>query len=114
MGRIYRTCADCGHQFYISDKDQNFFNNRCTCGHDKRQHDPDYSPSCEKCDCEFFAGLELPKRCFGCRRKTKIAAQEEIAKSEPNPNGGTVEFFTEEPSHWTERHSVRARKGNKS
>lgn len=48
MANIYKVCKQCGSNFYITDKDQNFFNEK---------------------------GLELPKRCFTCRKQNKRAQE---------------------------------------
>jgi len=44
MAKIYRQCVQCSSDFYVNDNDQVYF--------------------AEK-------GLELPKRCFSCRKKNK-------------------------------------------
>ena len=44
MAKIYRQCVQCGNDFYINDDDQVYFVQK---------------------------GLELPKRCYACRKKNK-------------------------------------------
>jgi predicted RNA-binding Zn-ribbon protein involved in translation (DUF1610 family) len=47
--KIYKACVSCGVQFYINERDQRFF---------ASQVDPRTGNQ-----------LELPKRCFSCRKK---------------------------------------------
>ena len=49
MPKIYRECIQCESDFYITEKDQDFFNAK---------------------------SLELPKRCWPCRMKNRKEAQE--------------------------------------
>ena len=116
MSKIYKTCVQCDHDFYISEKDQEFFASR---------------------------ELEMPKRCWSCRqqnRKTKQAAIDEQATQtwedrpsnqrsrarsprqadppprqptshEDNPNGGTVEFFVPVDNDWTQRYRTNDNSG---
>ena len=51
--KLYRKCADCGGDFYITEKDQKFF--------EARQ-------------------LALPKRCWSCRQKNKAQAEKALAE----------------------------------
>jgi hypothetical protein len=51
MPNIYRECKQCNCSFYITEKDQAFFNEK---------------------------GLEFPKRCFTCRKKNKKSQEEAV------------------------------------
>jgi hypothetical protein len=53
MPKLYRECKQCQNEFYITDRDQQYFTSR---------------------------DLELPKRCWSCRQRNKREAQQEIAK----------------------------------
>jgi hypothetical protein len=108
MPKIYKVCVQCEHDFYISEKDQDFFSSR---------------------------ELEFPKRCWSCRQKNrKERAEEAAAANQPerrrdrvpppvqqqNPNGGLVEFFTtsedrtDEPKPSVRRGKRRHRGGERS
>jgi ribosomal protein L33 len=49
MPKIYKECIQCESDFYVTEKDQSFFKDK---------------------------GLELPKRCWHCRKKNKEEAAE--------------------------------------
>jgi hypothetical protein len=107
MGVIYRDCIQCGSEFYIKEKDQDFFLNKCRCGHSRRDHDP----QCHNCACDEFSPLEFPKRCWRCRQKNKkdaarAQADQRQAERRARDNGnrqprrapqqGVVEVFVED------------------
>lgn len=67
MPRLYRECVQCQHDFYISDKDQEFFASR---------------------------ELELPKRCWTCRKQNRDEAnQQKQEQAEQAANTGVTEVF---------------------
>lgn len=55
MPRLYRECVQCEHDFYISDKDQEFFASR---------------------------NLELPKRCWACRKSNRSENAARVVEQE--------------------------------
>lgn len=86
MPTIYRECIQCNADFYITEKDQRFFESR---------------------------DLELPKRCWKCRQENKRKAEAARAAQQaeerqqrgngnrrrsraPQQAGGVVEFFVED------------------
>ena len=109
MPKIYRECVQCQHDYYISEKDQVFFEGR---------------------------ELELPKRCWSCRKKNRVESQQKVQQdnwdNRPNnqrrrsrapqspqqfdADGGLVEFFTStEPEQsdsedWTDQYRPDQRK----
>lgn len=66
--RVYRLCAQCGGEFYIKGEDQRFFAAR---------------------------NLELPKRCFKCRKENKAVANQQIAETGVADNYRSV--WSDEP-----------------
>lgn len=60
--KLYRRCADCGGDFYITDRDQAYFMKR---------------------------GLELPKRCWACRQRNKQEREAAIAAQEAQEGQAT-------------------------
>jgi len=96
MTKIFKLCVQCEHDFYISEKDQEFFLSR---------------------------ELEFPKRCWSCRQKNRKERAEEAAtqpdrrrdrvppplpeaSTQQTPNGGLVEFFTStEDDHWADHNT---------
>lgn len=56
MARIYQNCLSCQREFYITDKDQEFFK-RLALEHERELH--------------------LPKRCYRCRKQRREDAESE-------------------------------------
>lgn len=52
--KLYRECVQCGNNFYIKKKDQDYLLGR---------------------------KLELPKRCFACRKKNKEEAERQLSQA---------------------------------
>ena len=91
MATIYRECIQCHNEFYLKDNDQRFYAAQCTCGHPDHVHDDGLD--CGHCRCPSFTPLELPKRCWHCRKKNReVAVQsradEQEAERKTRTNGG--------------------------
>ena len=56
MPKIYQDCLSCGNEFYITEKDQEFF---------------------KKLALEKERDLHLPKRCYKCRKQRREDAEAE-------------------------------------
>ncbi len=71
MPTIYRTCVQCDSDFYIKDKDQEYFQSN---------------------------NLELPKRCWACRQRNRETIRKEIEQQKEQDRraafaGGVVDVF---------------------